>query len=163
MLILTFSIERTVPSSAKVTTFGQPSHFDRDRQASPAQAHFCLSPKIPTINDMANEPPNQPSEKSNFLDADQANPQMISLESSLYFAKLPPTPHTTSPKATLFNRAHAELTPQIGTLSDTFTHEAIPHFGKQIQDYLPNHADNRNRTKRESLPPISQSPEKSSR
>lgn len=96
---------------------------------------------------MANEAPNQPSEKSNFLDADQANSQMISLESSLYFANLPSPPHTTSPKATLFNRARAELTPQVGRLSDTFPQEAIPHFGKQIKDHLLNHADNRNRTK----------------
>lgn len=146
-MILNFSIERAVPSSAQVTLFGQAAHFDRNRQASPAQAHFCLSPKIPTINDMANEAPDQPSAKSNSLDADQANSQMVSLESSLYFPKLPPPPHTTSPKATLFNRARAELTPQVGRLSDTLPQEAVPHVGKQIQENLPNYSDNRTRTK----------------
>lgn len=85
---------------------------------------------------MANEGLDQPSTKSNSLDADQANPQMVSLESSLYFAKVPPLPHTTSPKATRFNLARAELTPQVGRLSDTFPQETVPHVGKQIQENI---------------------------
>ena len=147
-MVLTFFLERAVSSSAEVTLFGQASHFDRDRQASPAQAHSCLTHKTPAINDMLSEESNQLLAKSNFLDADRANAQRVLLESSLYFAELPPPPHATSPKSTLFDRARAELTSQIPRLSpDTFLQEAIPHVGKQIQENLPDHPDKRTRTK----------------
>lgn len=86
------------------------------------------------MNELPNRAPNQPLAKPNSLEADQTNSQRVSLESSLCFAKLPPSPHTTSPKAILFGRARAELTPQNRILSpDTILQEAIAHVGKQIQ------------------------------
>lgn len=93
-----------------------------------------MNPKTLAMNEMPNKVPNQPFAKSNFLEADQPQSQKISLESGLCFAKLPTSPHTTSPKANLFDRALAGLTPQNRISSpDTFLQEAVAHVGKQIQ------------------------------
>lgn len=137
-----------MPSSTEVTLSRQASYFDRDRQVSPAQAHSSMNPKTSAMNAMPNKETNQRLAKSNFLDADQTKAQRVSLESSLCFAKLPPPPHTILPKKTLFDRACAEITPQIGTISpDTYPQEVVPHVGKQIQEDLPNNPDEEIRTK----------------
>lgn len=131
-----------MPPSTGVTVSGQASPFDRVRQVSPAQVHPSMNPKISAINEIPDMAPKQPWAKSNFLKEDQTKSQKISLESSSCFAKRPPSPHTKSPKATMFDRAYAELTPQNSIINPgTFLQEAVAHVGKQIQQDLPNHSD----------------------